>query len=358
MATTETAKNALSPAKQKEMRVAKVVHSMNTMLKQALPNFMTPERMIRVCLTQFRLNPKLMSCNEGSIVGAIIQSAQLGLEPIMGYSYLIPYGSECQFQLGYKGLIQLFYRSENALSLEARVVYQNDKFEYSYGLNSTLIHIPATKNAGPAIGYYAVAKLKNGVCSFEYRTIEQIKEHAKRYSKAKTGPWIDNFDEMGKKTLIKMTLKYMPLSVEMQKALDSDESVKTIDHNTEDIFEVPTADLDSIKTEDDPVETKKKKETIEPAKVVQEEPAENDEPPFDTETGEILMTEFEKEMARAELTADDIVGYFKDAKNKDVTFEQVNTAVEFEEFRKAVLTDKITMVKLLNYKKAFSGHKK
>lgn len=352
MATTETAKNALTPAKQKEMRVARVVQSMNTMLKEALPKFMTPERMIRVCLTQFRLNPKLMSCSEGSIVGAIIQSAQLGLEPIMGYSYLIPYGSECQFQLGYKGLIQLFYRSENALSLEARVVHQNDRFEYSYGLNSTLIHIPAVKNQGPTIGYYAVAKLKNGVCSFEYRTIEQIKEHAKRYAKAKTGPWIDNFDEMAKKTLIKMTLKYMPLSVEMQRAMDSDETVKRIDHNTEDIFDVPSVDLDGIKTGDETT-TKTTKEVVESAEVISETKETNANP----ETGEIEMTDFEKELARAELSKTEIVDYFKDAKNITVTFDQVNNSDEYAEFRNAVMTDKITMVKLLNYKKAFTTKK-
>lgn len=242
MATAEDAKNALSPARQKQEMVVNTFKSMNLMLKEVLPKIITPERMARVCLTNFRLNPKLFECSKESIVGAVLQSAQLGLEPLLGRAYLIPYGNECQFQLGYKGMIELFYRNPEAKSLEARIVYENDYFKYEFGTESFLKHIPTDKDRGKVKGYYAVAKLKTGAYGFEYMTIQEAEVHAKKYSQAYrkgyTSPYQTEPDQMFLKTVIKKALKYMPMTVELQKALDADETIKEYTPETEDMFEV------------------------------------------------------------------------------------------------------------------------
>ena len=93
-----------------------------------------------------------------------MQAAQLGVEPNtpIGQAYLIPYGNQVQFQLGYKGLIDLAYRSGEVQSIQAHEVHENDTFEYELGLNPKLKHVPAMKDRGPVILYYAVIKLKNG----------------------------------------------------------------------------------------------------------------------------------------------------------------------------------------------------
>jgi len=280
MATAETlkeglknkAKNELTPAEQKQLRVVSRINSMKSMMTEALPKYITADRMARVCLTNFRLNPKLFECSESSIIGAVLQSAQLGLEPILGYSYLIPYGNECQFQIGYKGLIQLFYRSENSLSLEARVVYENDKFEYEFGLDSKLVHIPAEKDRGKAKGYYAVAKLKNGVNSFEYMSLSDVEKHSERYSQAVkkgwTSPWKTDFDQMALKTVIKRVLKYMPLSVELQKALDSDETVKDFNPEVTDMFDVAPKKIEEENIEEGEIVEEGKKTENDDGKLI------------------------------------------------------------------------------------------
>lgn len=106
-------------------------------IKKALPSVLTPERFTRITLTALSSNPRLRECTPQSFLGAMMSAAQLGLEPNsqLGQAYLIPFRNngkgcmECQFQIGYKGMIDLFYRSSEASSLTAQVVYENDTFE-------------------------------------------------------------------------------------------------------------------------------------------------------------------------------------------------------------------------------------
>ena len=119
----------------------------------ALGKNLDADRFTRIATTIVKNNPKLMACSAMSLLGALMSSAQLGLEPnVLGQSYIIPYGNQAQFQIGYKGLIKLFYNSENALSITAQEVYENDKFEYELGLQPKLIHKPASIVTGKQIG--------------------------------------------------------------------------------------------------------------------------------------------------------------------------------------------------------------
>lgn len=217
--------------------------------KMALGKAIDPERFTRIALTIVRQNPKLMQCSSMSLLGALMQSAQLGLEPnILGQSYIIPYNNkgrmEAQFQIGYKGLLKLFYNSENALSIQAQEVYENDDFEFEYGLNPKLFHKPALENRGNVIAYYAVAKLKNGAEGFAVMSKADLEKFSKQYSESLKGkypqlsPWTTEFDEMAKKTVIKKVLKYMPLSTE--RFINMDETIKNFDSDTSiDMTEVP-----------------------------------------------------------------------------------------------------------------------
>lgn len=231
------------------------IKSMEGQIAKALPSVLTPERFTRMVLTALSVNPKLGSCTPKSFLGAMMTAAQLGVEPntALGQAYLIPFKNhgvmECQFQLGYKGLIDLAYRSGDVSVIQAHVVYENDEFTYELGLDPKLKHIPAKSNRGEAIMYYAMFKTKDGGYGFEVMSAEDARNHAKRYSKSySSGPWQTNFDEMAKKTVLKRVLKYAPLKSDFAREIAQDETVKT--EIAADMYEVPNENVFEADFED------------------------------------------------------------------------------------------------------------
>ena len=221
----------MQEAEKKDNSMVGLIRRMEPQIRKALPSVITPERFTRMVLTALSSSPKLQACTPMSFMGAMMQAAQLGVEPNtpLGQAYLIPYGNVCQFQLGYKGLIDLAYRSGEVSSIQAHEVHENDTFTYEYGLEPKLRHVPAQTDRGPVTFYYAVLKLKNGGVGFEVMSREDVEKCAMKKSKAyNNGPWKTDFDEMAKKTVLKKVLKYAPLKTEFARAVASDESVKTI----------------------------------------------------------------------------------------------------------------------------------
>ncbi len=225
---------------------------MQSGIKAALPAVMTPERFTRITLSALSTNPKLQECTPSSFLGAMMTAAQLGLEPNtpLGQAYLIPYWNskkrcrECQFQLGYKGLIDLAYRSGEVSMIMAQVVYENDEFSYSFGLEPTLKHVPVGKDRGSAVYVYAMFKTKDGGYGYEVMSIDDVRNHAKKFSQAyDSGPWKTNFEEMAKKTVLKRVLKYAPLKSEFLRAAAQDEVVKT--ELSPDMYEVPNSCIEA-----------------------------------------------------------------------------------------------------------------
>lgn len=199
----------------------------------ALPRHMSAERMMRIALTSIQRNPALLECDPISLIGAVIQSSQLGLEPdgVLGQAYLIPYRNsrkgtrEVQFQPGYLGLLALARRSGDIDSVDTRVVYERDRFKYAFGLTPVLEHVPSTEeDRGAATYVYAIVRLKDGGAQFDVMSVGEIEAHRKRYSRASAdGPWVTAFEAMAKKTVLKRVLKLAPASVELQRAIALDE---------------------------------------------------------------------------------------------------------------------------------------
>lgn len=236
---------ATSPAKQGKSMQA-YIKSMEGEIKKALPSVITPERFTRMVLSAISVNPKLASCTPKSFLGAMMSAAQLGLEPNtpLGQAYLIPYNNkgtlEVQFQIGYKGLLDLAYRSGEVDIIQAHIVYENDTFECEYGLNPTLKHIPADSKKGEPVKVYAVFRTKTGGFGFEVMSMDEIREHAAKYSQtygSKYSPWTNNFEEMAKKTVLKKVLKYAPMKSEFARGVAQDGTIKT--ELTEDMYESP-----------------------------------------------------------------------------------------------------------------------
>lgn len=242
MANNGMIQNANSALQQKEKpkSIQDYITAMAPGIKAALPSVMTPERFTRIAMSAVSGNKKLQQCDPASFLGAMMTAAQLGLEPNtpLGQAYLIPYGNQCQFQLGYKGLIDLAYRSGQVSIVQAHTVYANDTFEYELGLEPKLRHIPATGQRGDPVYYYAMFRTKDGGYGFYVMSKEDVTAHAKKYSQSYSkGPWQTNFDEMAKKTVLKRALKYAPLKSDFVKALSNDETIK--DKLAEDMADIP-----------------------------------------------------------------------------------------------------------------------
>jgi recombination protein RecT len=195
-----------------------------TAIESIIPSHMDVKRVLRVAFSQVARTPSLHRCESQSIVDSVVVAASLGLEiGINGLCYLVPYKGRCQFQLGYKGMIELARRSGEITTLIARAVYENDEFDYSYGLEEKLVHKPAIEKRGNLTHVYAMAKLKDGGHCFDVLTKEDV-EKAKRSAASTNGPWSTHYDEMAKKTAIKRLFKYLPVSIEIQNAVALDDA--------------------------------------------------------------------------------------------------------------------------------------
>ena len=214
----------------------------------ALPKHINTDRFVRIAITTIRQNPKLAQCSQESLLGALMVSAQLGLEPgTLGQCYLIPFENkrmgtvECQFQIGYKGLIELLRRSGQLSDIYSYTVYENDDFNIEYGLSRTLTHKPNFDERGEIKGFYAVAILKDGAKAFEYMTKDEVVKHEEKYRKGsyKNDVWNKNFEEMAQKTVVKKLLKWLPVSVEFLDMINKDEkSFKTVNEKSTDLKDV------------------------------------------------------------------------------------------------------------------------
>lgn len=220
----------------KSMSIADLIKAMEPEIKKALPEVITPERFTRMALSALNTTPKLSECTQISFLAALMNAAQLGLEPNtpLGQAYLIPFNNkgtmECQFQIGYKGLLDLGYRNPQMQIIQAQAVYENDEFEYELGLNPKLVHRPVLRDRGEVILFYGLFKLVNGGFGFEVMSKEDMDAYAKEYSKgfdSSYSPWKNNYVGMAKKTVIKQALKYAPLRTDFRKALSTDETIKS-----------------------------------------------------------------------------------------------------------------------------------
>lgn len=219
----------------KNMEIQDMVKVMLPEIKKALPSVITPERFTRIALSALNNTPQLKQCTPISFLAALMNAAQLGLEPNtpLGQAYLIPYKNkgtlECQFQIGYKGLIDLAYRNGKMQTIQAQAVYENDYFEYEYGLEPKLVHRPAPEDRGEIAYFYGYFRTENGGYGFSVMSKADMDLYAKTYSKAYDSgysPWKTSYEEMAKKTVIKQALKYAPIKTEFQRALSADETIK------------------------------------------------------------------------------------------------------------------------------------
>lgn len=258
-----------TPAKINGNLPASNIKDFGTFLKSRMPSIksvaashMRPDRVYRLLVASVSKTPALQKCTMESIFRSGLQAVELGLEPgsAVGEGYLVPYGNQCTFIPGYRGLISLAFRSGHVLSVKANVVFQGDKFEYEEGLEPKLRHIPdfnATREVAQITYAYCIVKLDGGGMIYDVMTRTEIDNIRKRSKSGQNGPWVTDFAEMAKKTVTRRCLKYAPMSVEMSKALALDHAIEEGNGTIDAEFE--SLDLD----ESQPAEENKSDKLVE-----------------------------------------------------------------------------------------------
>lgn len=277
----------LVPIKDQINNVRSLILKSEEEIKKALPRHIRAEQFIRTALTTIRRNPDLLKCTQDSLMGCLMESAQLGLQVdgMLGEAHLVPFNrktktgqyiKECQLIPGYKGYMKLGRNSGEVASYKAKVVYRDDELTVEEGLSPKLVHRrseePPQLGKGETLadavrGAYAVVTLKDGSSNFVFLWKWEI-DRARATSKAAMkdgGPWDTNYPEMAEKTAMRRLAKYMPQSAEIQKAaaledmaevgLSQGLSAGSIDIEVEEVEPDTTERLKQLEAEKAPTST-------------------------------------------------------------------------------------------------------
>jgi len=216
-------------------QLAKYLKQQITSIAGASASNIQPEKLCRIVVRAVQMNDQLQKCSMVSIFRASLISAELGLEigGGTGQAYLVPFGKQCQFVPGYKGLVTLAYRSGMIEDVSARAVYRDDEFSINLAADPPFTHIPSL--TGPReekdiVCFYCVVRVRGSAYPhFDYMTKAEVDAIRNSSAGRNQAPWTQHYAEQGKKTVAKRALKMIPLSPETAKAINYDNATETGD---------------------------------------------------------------------------------------------------------------------------------
>ncbi len=205
----QTTLPALTAPVKTEQAARALIGALKPRMIQTMPKNMANDtdanRQAAVFMNLISRVPKLLQCKRQSLENAWLQTVHLGLEPSgpFGECFILPYGAEANFQIGYPGMRLLAERSGKVRIPRARTVYENDFFECEYGFEPTLTHKPNMKDPGPPVAYYAMAILDGGARDFVVWPHSRVEAHGEQFSKTyNKGAWQTSFEAMAHKTMV------------------------------------------------------------------------------------------------------------------------------------------------------------
>lgn len=187
-------------------------------------------------------NTNLQECNPQQVLAAAAVAASLDLpiDPNLGFAYIVPYKGKAQFQMGYRGYIQLAMRTGLYQTINATEVYEGEIRSHNR-ITGLVEFDPDGRTSDQIVGFVAYFRLLNGFEKYDYMTVDEVVAHAKRFSQSfnsNHSPWKTDFNAMATKTVLKRLLsKYGILSIEMQTGLSADQAVVTESDEGDPTFE-------------------------------------------------------------------------------------------------------------------------
>lgn len=216
-----------------------------TRLRSVLPDHVTPEKFVRIAITAAEKNPQLISADRDSFIRSCIECASDGLMPngkeaaLVIYRVRVPgtkdqWMDAVQYMPMIRGLYKLARNSGEISTLESHVVYSKETFRLQYGFEPILEHIPSfDDDKGDPVCVYACAVLKDGERAVEAMSVSAINairdRCSKTYARKGGGPWKDFWEEMAKKTVMRRLLKRLPMSEEVERAIERDNAFYEVD---------------------------------------------------------------------------------------------------------------------------------
>lgn len=281
-----TAQRIQPPAQEQSRKgIIEILESKKSDLQAAFPkgNSLTVDRIIVSVRLAMANEPKLAICDPMSVFRCTIRCAQLGLHPgPLGEAYLVPFKTDgvmiATLIIGYQGMIALARRSGVVLSIDADIVRENDYFDYEKGTNAHIKHVPDFDNLGTIRGAYAIATLQGGIQQFTYMPWQELELIRDRSKSGKNGPWVTDWAEMAKKTVIRRLFKLLPKSLEMADAMQDDDIIDVPQvaptfaepkHRA-----LPNPDLEAPSILDEIAETRRLEQAAEPIKTQEQNPGE------------------------------------------------------------------------------------
>lgn len=196
-------------------------------LQAALPEHVTVEKFTRVAMTAIQQTPALQNADRASLFGAIVRLAQDGLLPDGREAAIVMFGQQATAMPMIAGVLKKVRQSGEVAKISAQVVYENDEFVVSYGFDEDVTHIPPSldKPRGKPIGAYATAVLKDGSKLLEVMSHEEIEKVRAVSRSGKSGPWVQWWGEMARKTVMRRLSKRLPMSTDLESAFERDETM-------------------------------------------------------------------------------------------------------------------------------------
>ena len=247
----------------KKTTVAQFLGSINMknyiegVLKERAPQFVTS------LVSMANLTPGLRDCDPETLMFCGLKAASLNLplDNNLGFAYAVPYGKVCQFQIGYRGFVQLAMRTGQYKSMNVINIHQGELLSWDPFTEELELEIMQDQEARaklPTIGYAAVFTLLNGFKKVSYWPTERVEAHARKFSKAfNNGPWKSDYNAMARKTVLKDMLNHWgPASVEIAAAVKFDQSVikhddggneypEYVDSASEEVHALPESNIDA-----------------------------------------------------------------------------------------------------------------
>ena len=220
--------NSMLGLTQKE--TAQYLMSMKDRIAAVLPKHLTAERVLQMAATTIARNPAIARCTPASLLGAVMQASILGFPPVdaLGYCYFVPYKADVQFQIGYRGYVELARRSGKIKMVYAEVVREGDEFSVEFGLDPRLDHKPKMDSSKPLTHVYAVCHFVDGGYNFVVLSrsdVERLRMRSPMQKGAPSGAWATDYEAMAKAKALKQLSKYLPLNIDQASAIATDETV-------------------------------------------------------------------------------------------------------------------------------------
>jgi recombination protein RecT len=191
----------------------------------ALPKHVSPERFVRVIMTAVQMTPELLEADRRTLFAAAMRASQMGLLPDGREGAIVTFKSQAQFMPMVAGIMKLVRNSGEISTWSVQAVFENDAFDFCLGDEEHIVHKPALSNRGKMIAVYSIVTMKDGEKSREVMSVEDVNAIRARSRSGTSGPWVSDFAEMAKKTVVRRHSKRLPMSTDLDEALRADDEL-------------------------------------------------------------------------------------------------------------------------------------